>query len=190
MLLLAVVGALYYFALHMSLAEEIEQAERRHRTLQGELVQAEQRQQEYLAAVQELADREAIDRQNKRMLPEQAEMPSFLQDLNRLAELSGLRLRHVEPRPEEPADNYVRLPVALGLSGRHHQVAKFFYAAGRIERIINMENVALTEPVQSGDEVTLKVDVLATTFRRPTTAEAQASAGTMTGAGGAPGGAR
>ena len=44
------------------------------------------RQQEYLACTQDLAQREAIDRQNKRILPERAEIAAFLQDLNRLSD--------------------------------------------------------------------------------------------------------
>ena len=93
-LIIAVVGAIYYFAFHMSLAEDIEAQEIRATRLQNELREAEQRQQEYLQLTQELASREGIDRQNKRVLPEDAEIPAFLQDLNRVAELSGRFFPH------------------------------------------------------------------------------------------------
>ena len=186
-MLLLVISALYYFALHMTLTEDIESAQSRHVQLQNELTEAQQRQQEYLACTQELAQREAIDRQNKRILPERAEIAAFLQDLNRLSELSGLQMQLVEPRPEEAQEYYVRIPVNLKLKGRYHQLAKFFYNVSRLERAINMENVRLTEPVVAGEEVTLSVDVLATTFRRPSEADlaAQQAPGTP---GAAPGG--
>ena len=51
-------------------------------------------QKEYLKLREELANREALDRQNMRVLPDTAEIPAFLDDLNRLAELSGLRVGH------------------------------------------------------------------------------------------------
>ena len=110
--------------------------------------------------------REAIDRANKRVLPQDAEIPAFLQDLNRVAELSGLDIRLVEPRPEESEPLYVRIPVALRVSGKFHQVAKFFYSVSRLERAINMENIQLRDPsMNEADEVLLVVDALATTFR-------------------------
>jgi hypothetical protein len=64
----------------------------------------------------ELDGRAAVDRQNKRVLPERAEIPAFLQDLNRLAELSGLRLELIEPRPDEVGEQYVKIPVSLAFS--------------------------------------------------------------------------
>ncbi len=165
--MVAFIAAIYYFTLHSSIVSDIESAEARHRQLQDEQRQAEQRQQEYLRVTAMLAEREGIDRENKRILPEEAEMAAFLQDLNRVAELSGLEMKLVEPRPEEAEQLYVRLPVSLSLAGRFHQLAKFFYNVSQLRRAINMENITLTEPeVNDADEVVLSVDVLATTFRR------------------------
>jgi type IV pilus assembly protein PilO len=170
-LIFSLVGALYFFVFHMPLSDDLEAAQNQHRQLQTDLQAAEQRQQEYLQLTQELANREAVDRANKRVLPQNAEIPAFLQDLNRVAELSGLDIRLVEPRPEESEPLYVRIPVALRVSGKFHQVAKFFYRVSRLERAINMENIELKEPTLSeADEVVLVVDALATTFRSVETA--------------------
>ncbi|MEM6961445.1 MAG: type 4a pilus biogenesis protein PilO, partial [Myxococcota bacterium] len=168
-------GMLYYVLLHVPLADDINAAKSQFNQLIAQEQEARRRQTEYLQVTRELANREAVDRANKRVLPADAEIASFLQDLNRLAELSGLRMRLVEPRPEEAQELYVRLPVTLGLSGRFHQLAKFFFNVSQLERAINMENVALREPSLEADEVRLRVDVLATTFRRP--AEESASSG-------------
>ena len=156
-------------------------AQTRNQNLQSELQTAQQRQTRYRELAQEIAVREAQDRQNQRVLPEQAEMSAFLQDIDRIAELSGLSVQVVEPRPEEPQDLYVRLPVTLQLRGRYHQIAKFFYNVSNLERAINMENLVLAEPESENDEIQLSVNVLATTFRRigdeprgETTAEGEA----------------
>jgi type IV pilus assembly protein PilO len=183
LLLIAVLTVAYYFALHMSVADAISSAEARHGQLQQEVQNLERREQEYLRLTQELADREGIDRRNKRTLPQKAEIAAFLQDLNRLAELSGLRIRTVEPRPEEAQDLYVRIPVSLKLTGRYHQLMKFFYSVSRLDRAINIENISLGSPRREGDELLLDVSVRATTFRRPS-APAAAQAGTQGGGGG------
>lgn len=183
-MMLGVLSAVYYFALHMSLVEEIENAEQRYVALQGEMRQAQQRQEEFLRLTQELAAREGIDRQNKRVLPEKAEIAAFLQDLDRLAELSGLEIHLVEPRPEEPEQMYIRIPVNLRLRGRYHQVAKFFFNVGKLERVVNMENVHISDPKVEGTDVVLDISVLATTFRRqPDEASGQAP-GDQEGGGG------
>ncbi|MCB9591783.1 MAG: type 4a pilus biogenesis protein PilO [Sandaracinaceae bacterium] len=179
--IVAVIGAVYYFALHMSMTDDITTAQQQHATLQTRMSRARAQNAEYVSLREELAQREGLDRANLRALPAEAETASFLQDLNRLAELSGLEIRLVEPRPEESADHYVRLPVRLQLGGRYHQIARFFYNVSRLDRLISMENLNLGEPAPSAaqsqvDEVIISVEVLATTFRRPDEAEPQAAA--------------
>ena len=171
-------GGLYYVILHRSRAEDLENAQARHRQLETEYGEAERRQQEYLRVSQELAAREGIDRQNKEVLPEDAEIAAFLDDLNRVAELSGLEIQLVEPRPEESAELYTRIPVALSVRGTYHQIAKFFHNVSQLRRAINIENIHLAEPRSTEEtaEVLLDVSVLASTFRRPSADEIGAAA--------------
>ena len=164
--LLAVTSAGYYLGLHMGLTKRTRGAIVKNTQLQGQLQEAGQRQKEYLQLREELANREALNQQMIRVLPESAEIPAFLNDLNRLAELSGLHMSSVKPEPEVVEEFYVKVPVGLKLSGRYHQLAKFFYNISRLERAINMENISLQDPKNTGEEVILEVEVMATTFRR------------------------
>ena len=176
-LVVLVVGGLYYLVLHMSLADELQAAESRHRQLETQYGEAERRQQEFLRVSQELAAREGIDRRNKEILPEDAEMAAFLDDLNRIAELSNLELQVVEPRPEEAEELYTRLPVQLTVRGTFHEVAKFTHAASQLRRAVNLEDIQLqagresSQPNATGPESVvipeLNVSFTATTFRRP-----------------------
>jgi type IV pilus assembly protein PilO len=165
--LLGLVSAAYYVGIHMGLEQETADAQRRHEVLQNDLNQARERQKEYLKLREELSGREALDRQNMRVLPDTAEIPAFLDDLNRLAELSGLHVGNVSPRAELSEQFFVRVPVSLSLAGKFHQLAKFFYNISRLERAINMENISLSQPQKDGEDMSLSVSVLATTFRRP-----------------------
>ncbi len=187
--LVAVIGAFYYFAFHMGVTDDLQRAQQRHGQLQTQLQDAQARNAEYVRLREELSQREGLDRANLRALPAEAETASFLQDLNRLAELSGLSIRLVEPRPEEPEEHYVRLPVSLRLAGRYHQLARFFYNVSRLDRLISMEDIHLSNPENEGEDVNIDVEVLATTFRRPDAPEAQAAAnpGAPPAAGGAGG---
>ena len=166
-LLLALLTGGYYAGLHMGLEEQTEAAQRKHNTLQQQLKEADQRQKEYLKLRGDVAGREALDRQNLRVLPSSAEIPAFLDDLNRLAELSGLQMAKIQPNPEAEEKLFVRVPVALAIKGRYHELAKFFYNISRLERAINMEDLTIAVDDKHADgEVLLQVAVRATTFRR------------------------
>lgn len=171
--LVGMIAAVYYFALHLSLDEEVKSADRSHAQLTQQMSEARARNAEYVRLREELSAREGLDRANLRALPAEAETASFLRDLHRRAELSGLEIQLVEPRPEEAEEHFVRLPVNLRLSGRYHQLTRFFYGVSRLDRLISMENIELSQPRveseagQAESEVVIDVHVLATTYRRP-----------------------
>jgi type IV pilus assembly protein PilO len=165
-MIIILLSAGYYLVLHMNITSDIESAKSANVRLQKSLKEARARQEEYLKLRAELADRDPVDRQNMRVLPEAAEIPAFLGDLNRLAELSGLTMVRVQPRPELAQEFFVKIPVALSMYGKYHQLAKFFYNMSRLERAVNLENVKLIKPTVRGEEIVITVDVLATTFRR------------------------
>jgi len=165
---LALVSAGYYALVHGSISSQLEASQQQKKQLQDQIRDAERREKQYLELTQELANREVSDRQNRRILPENSEIAGFLQDLNRVAELSGLTIRLVEPRPEQRQELYSKIPVVLALTGRYHQLGKFFYNVSKLDRAISMENIRMTQPryLPSG-EVVINVDVRATTYRRP-----------------------
>ena len=73
-----------------------------------------------------------------------------------------------ESRPEQRQELYSKIPVVLALTGRFHQVTKFFYNVSKLDRAISMENIRMTQPQQlPSGEVVVNVDVRATTYRRP-----------------------
>lgn len=166
--ILALLGIGYYTLVYGGISTELQAARQKNKQLQDQIRDAERREKQYLELTQELANRETADRQNRRILPENAEIAAFLADLNRVAELSGLTMRLVEPRPEQHQELYSKIPVVLALSGRFHQFGKFFYNVSKLERAISMEDIRMTQPKQlPSGEVIIDVDVRATTYRRP-----------------------
>jgi len=165
---LALLGAAYYALVYSTISSDLQSAQQQQKQLQDQIRDAERREKQYLELTQELANREVADRQNRRILPEDAEIAAFLQDLNRVAELSGLTIRLVEPRPEQRQELYSKIPVVLALTGRYHQMGKFFYNVSKLDRAISLENIRMTQPrlLPSG-EMLIDVDVRATTYRRP-----------------------
>lgn len=166
LVIVAVIGAFYYFVLHLPLKGEISAKEGEHQTLQGRLAAANEKEQQFAVLTAELAERETIDRRNRRILPADPEIAAFVQDIHRLGEQSGVDIRNIDPQEQEPAALYVRVPVRVQVKGRYHEVARFFWSVSQLDRAINMENIQLGEPTETVEEVELSVDALATTFRR------------------------
>ena len=112
-----------------------------HDALEGQLNEAKQRQKEYLKLREEVSAREALDKQNLRILPVTAEIP-----LPRRPEPArgAERFAHGTGAAElrkSTEQFYMKVPVALAVSGRYHEFAKFFYNISRLERAINMEDI-------------------------------------------------
>src|SRR5262245_9838289 len=100
-------------------------------------------------------------------------MPAFLQALQNTATISGAELTSWAPADEIPQEFYARVPMKLTLKGKFHQIAKFIYTVGQLDRIINIENIQMKNPVaKDGDEVVVEVECLATAFRAVKAGEA------------------
>lgn len=165
-LLLVLLGAGYYSTIHGPLTEEIDAATSERTNLEGQLAAAKDLQARFLKLREELEARKVAEQELVRVLPPRAEIASMLAELNRLAELSGLSIQAVEPLGEQADQFYFRIPVNLAVSGKYHQLAKFFYNVSRLQRAINMENIVIANPRVQGEDLILQVRVLATTFRR------------------------
>lgn len=160
------IGLGYYLVFYRSVGEDISNAEAQ----MGSLMQQEQtwstKQRTYRTDVEELNRRRTRSREQVKILPTDADMDAFLDNLNSIAELSGLTIQSTEPEPEQPQEGfYARLPVQLEMRGRYFQLAKFLFNIGRVDRIINMQNIVLSNPTIVDNEVVLQARVLATTFR-------------------------
>ncbi len=54
----------------------------------------------------------------------------------------------------------------LTLKGKFHQIARFVYSVGQLDRIINIENINLKNPTSAdSDDAVVEVECLATAFR-------------------------
>lgn len=162
---LALTGVAYYVVFYGDIASAIEAAQSREHQLTNDLGEARKAEFAYQKDLAELNDRQQRQRELNKVLPVTSEYPAFLSAIQNVANVSGVDLIGWNPSPEVPEQFYVRVPMKLELSGRYHQIAKFFYGVSQLDRIINLENVNLGKPEIHGEDVIVHVDVLATAFR-------------------------
>ena len=157
-------GVVYFVVFYGDLATSIKAEQGRERQLRDDLAEAQKAQHAYQLDLAELSDRQQRQRELNKILPATTEYPAFLSSVQSVANVAGVSLSGWFPQGEAPEQFYARVPMRIELQGRFHQIAKFFYNVGQLDRIINMENITITEPTVKGDEVILKVSALATAF--------------------------
>lgn len=162
--LMVLSGVVYFVVFYGDLATSIKAEQARERQLSADLAEAQKAQHAYQLDLAELTDRQQRQRDLNKILPATTESPAFLSAIQSVANVAGVSLSAWTPQDEAPEQFYARVPWKVELTGRFHQIAKFFYNVGQLDRIINIENISLTDPVQKGDEVTLRVSALATAF--------------------------
>lgn len=175
--LLGLVLAGYFLFFHSEVDGEIEAAQNTGKSLTDELAKARNAEQAYQKDLAELAEREQRQKELNQILPATTEYPQFLSAVQSAANVSGVSLSAWTPREKVAGKYYARVPMKVELTGRFHQIARFFYNVGQLDRIINMENIAMTDPSRVDNEMVLKTEALATAFHviEPSAAPADAN---------------
>jgi type IV pilus assembly protein PilO len=164
-LFFGLVGLIYFVVFFGEVDNDITSARELEKTLADQLQKAERSKIEYQKDLDEKTRREQLGREQKKILPDDPETPAFLSALQSVATLSGVNLTSWSPAEEISQEFYVKVPMKLTLSGKFHQVAKFFHSVGQLDRIINVEDIQIKKPTTTGDEVEVQVECLATAFR-------------------------
>ena len=163
--LLALFGGGYYLIFHSEIETSLLAAQQTGITLTEDLNKARAAEQAFQKDLAELAEREQRQKELNQILPTTTEYPQFLSAVQSAANDSGVSLSAWTPRERVPDKYYARVPMKVELTGRFQQIARFFYNVGQLDRIINMENISMTEPKTVDDEMVMKAEALATAFQ-------------------------
>lgn len=98
-------------------------------------------------------------------LPEKKEIPDLLSSISAKAQESGLDIIAFRPRPESFQDFYAEVPVDITVKGNFQNTVGFFDEVGRLNRLVNIDNIGFKNPAVSGDNVLLETTSVATAFR-------------------------
>ena len=182
---LVAVFVVYWLFFYSDLSSAINAAQQKEAQLKNDKVAAETAYTAFSKDSAELEKKKAKARDLNKVLPESSEIATFLAAVNQQAEVAGLKVKSVTPADEQVQQFYTRVPVKLEVNGRFHQLAKFFAGVGRLDRIINVENIEMGSPKAGDNEETiLQAKCLTTTFH--TNAKPVGSASAVPGQPGAP----
>lgn len=157
------IGVLYFVVFYSDVDTDMTTAKSREKNLRQQLAEAEKSRAEYQKDADEKTRREQQAREQKKILPDDPEMPAFLATIQDVATVSGVNLTSWSPTEELPEEFYAKVPMKLTLKGKFHQVVKFFHGVGQQDRIINVEDIRIKKETPDMDEV--QVECRATAFR-------------------------
>jgi type IV pilus assembly protein PilO len=112
-------------------------------------------------------------------LPEEKKIDELLQLFQERARKAGLEISSIEPQAEVSEGFYARVPISMVVSGNFHEIVTFFDSLARLRRIVNVNDILLDTPKDTGGKVILNAKFLVTTFMF-----VQAKGATQAGAGG------
>jgi type IV pilus assembly protein PilO len=98
-------------------------------------------------------------------LPEKREIPELLSSISSKAQQSGLDVLLFRPRAESYQEFYAEVPVDITVKGNFYNTVNFFDEVGRMDRLVNIDNIGFKNPIVSGDNVVLETTSVATAFR-------------------------
>jgi len=114
---------------------------------------------------QELVQLGGQVREAEARLPDEREIASLLSSIASSARAVGLDLTLFRNKPEAYETFYARVPVEMTMRGTYHELAQFLDRVKRLDRIVNVSDIAIRQPDVRSDLVLVDASCTATTFR-------------------------
>ena len=176
-----VIGLLYWQFVYKGLVRDLEQAEGNKKSMVAQNDKMAKDIPAYDKLKAKLGELELKIAENQKALPTEAEVPAFFETLERKVTESGVEINKWKKLKEEPVESFVKVPVEIEINGTFMQIKRFFASLvqkgvtpiapreGQVdekERIVSIENLALTNPTVRNREINLTAKFVAVTFRQ------------------------
>jgi type IV pilus assembly protein PilO len=74
----------------------------------------------------------------RKIVPDEKEVPGFMKMMNAEADKAGIELRRYTAKPTAAKEFYTELPFEMELDGPYYSMLNFFDRVGKLERIVNV----------------------------------------------------
>lgn len=176
----ALLGGLYYQFRFKSLKQRLADTEAEHEGKVNKNKQLEADIPRFEALKTQMTKLRRVIDENQKALPTEAELPAFFDLLNRKVTESGVEVSTSTRMKEEPIEQFVKVPVAIEMSGTFMQIKKFFASlmpkktkpgqetdnVEEKERLVSIEGLALSTPTVKNHEIVLKAKFTMVTYRQ------------------------
>ncbi|MEO8975894.1 MAG: type 4a pilus biogenesis protein PilO [Casimicrobiaceae bacterium] len=141
--------------------DTLDAARQQETKLREEYTQKKAKAVNYDLYVAQLKDVEQSFGALVKQLPNKAEIPALLTDINQAGLGRGLVFELFRPAPQEKImDFYAELPISIRITGNYHDMGAFASDVAQMPRIVTLNDVSI-----QNDKGQLQMDATAKTFR-------------------------
>lgn len=158
-------AALYYSFLFVPRSDEIAKLADSVEIARNEKTVKAQKAANLPRLQKDLRELEAQLKKAVAQLPDKKEISDLLSNISAKAVESGLDVLLFRPRAENFQEFYAEIPVDITVKGSFQNTVDFFDRVGRLDRLINIDNIGFKNPTVAGDNVVLETSSVATAFR-------------------------
>ena len=87
----------------------------------------------------------------KRIVPDEKEVDSFMKMLDAEAAKAGIELRRYTAQPTSSKEFYTEVPFEIELDGSYYSMMNFFDRVAKLERIVNVSNLLVANTKKASD---------------------------------------
>jgi len=87
----------------------------------------------------------------KRIVPDEKEVPSFINLVQGEAQKAGIEIRRYSSKPSSSKEFYTEVPFDVDVDGPYYGVLDFYQRLGQLERIVNVSNVLMSTVKRPAD---------------------------------------
>jgi len=158
-------GAAFWFLLYSPKQKAISVLQSQNQELVAKKEVVEKRAADKEAFELELENLTLQLKQALRQLPDDREIPDLLSRISTIARRIGLEIHRFLPENEVSHEYHAEVPVELELQGSFHEVAIFFDRLSKLSRIVYVQNIEMSNPMETSGKVIITVTGKLTTFR-------------------------
>jgi len=158
-------GALYYSFLYSPRSDEVAKLTDSVEIARNEKTVKQQKAANLPRLQQDLKRLDMELKKALAQLPNDKQMALLLTSISAKAQQAGLDVLLFRPRAEIFQEFYAEVPVDITVKGKFYNTVSFFDEVGRLNRLINIDNIGFKNPTVSGDGVILETTSVATAFR-------------------------
>jgi len=163
--MIILIAALYYSFLYSPRADQLDKLVDSVEIARNEKMVKTQKTANLPRLRKDLQQLDAELKKAVAQLPDKREIAELLSNISAKAQQVGLDVLLFRPRPEAFQDFYAEVPVDITVKGNFHNTVSFFDEVGRMNRLVNIDQIGFKNPTVNGDNIVLETTSVATAFR-------------------------
>lgn len=155
----------YWYGVYSVQAEKLGKLQKQYDTLEQQRAQTEgyvQNLAKYEARLNELQQNL---NEARAQLPDEADVPQLLAQLDNRARQAGLAISRFEPKTEVAKDFYAEIGFDMDVRGSYHEIATFIDSVGKLDRIVNVSEITMKDPKTVNQKVVVGSEFVIKTYR-------------------------